>query len=266
MPPSFFDSLWALNPWAAEPDRDVAQAPSLRDYMPPLEEVVGPPPSPPPTRPRTELPDITYANDDWFQSLKQHWVPKSTVIPPELHVSKNMREEVKAFVNRHIAKGATPRDKLQCFDYANYQLFVSGHRTGGRPSLDPSSFQLLIEYPENGKLVEEVQLGATIEAVLYIKEALHQNIPVLAGICIKEYDPRPNNVKSTPFVEPTNHYVVIVGMDKDSEGVYFQYYDYYVLPGGTNSGETRFYLKPTMKLEWLYGHVMMAEVRRTMAR
>ena len=263
MPRPFSFNPWALNPWASEPARDAAQAPSLKAVLRPAEELVVRPPPPSPTDPRTELPETTYETDDWYQSMRQRWQPKLPVIQPGLHVSKSMSEEVKAFVNRHVAAGDVPRTTLQCFDYANYQMHVAGFRTGGRPSLDQRSLQILVEYPENGDLVEEVQLDATIEAVLYIKEALHQNIPVLVGICIKTYDPRPNNVKSTPFVEPTNHYVVIVGMDEDKDGVYFEYYDYYFQPEGPESIETRFYLKPTMKLEWLHGGVMVAEVRRT---
>lgn len=265
MPRSLFADIWALNPWAAEPERDAALAPSLRSVLVPPEPLVVAPPGPPPTQPRTWLPETTYDTEDWFRSLVRHWEPKAPVIPPELHVDHSMNVEVGQFVNRHVAEGGVKREKLHCFDYANYQLHRAGFMTGGRPSSDPHSLQVLIEYPEAGELVEEVQVSETLEAVHYIREALHQGTPVLVGICIKTYSPRPNNVKSTPFVEPTNHFVVIVGMDKDEKGVYFRYYDYYFQPV-SEAEKTRLYLMPTLKLEWLYSGVMLAEVRRSAPR
>jgi hypothetical protein len=276
VPDLFSFNPWALNPWATEPARDAVQAPSLRDVLVPAEPLVVRTQSPP-TTPSTSLPEITYETDDWFQSLRQNWETKAPVIAPQYHVNKNMRGEVAKFVNRHLKQGETPRTELQCFDFAAYQMHVAngpdatGFRTGGRPSADERSFQMLIEYPENGKLVEEVQLDVSIEAILYIKEALHQDMPVLTGLCIRTFfhddgrPARPNNVKSTWFVEPTNHYVVIVGMGATNYGhPYFQYYDYYFDPLGEGQ-HCKFYLRPTMKLE-AGEKMVVAEVRRTSRR
>ena len=93
------------------------------------------------------------------------------MIPADLHVSKSMADKVAAFVGRST-------DALECFHYAAYQMHVAGFRTTQRPSKEPRNFQILIEHRvPDGSLVEEVQVEAAIEAVLYIKEALHQNIP-----------------------------------------------------------------------------------------
>ena len=272
MPDPFSSNPWGLNLWASEPARDVAQAPSLRDVLRPAPEIVSPPAPPPPTEARTTLPEFSYETEDWFQSLKQNWTPVAPLIKPELHVNKHMAPEVRDFVNRHVRQGGTRRERLQCFDFAAYQLHRAGFRTGGRPSTDERSFQILIEYPEDGKLVEEVQVDVTIEAVLYIKEALQNKLPVLIGMCIRRFfdengqPARPNNVKSTPFVEPTNHYVVIVGMGSGNYGdVYFHYYDYYHDPLGEGR-YCNFFLQPTMKLETPEKSMVMAEVRRTMVR
>lgn len=266
MPPSVFDNLWALNPWGAEPDRGAALAPSLRNVLTPVEPLVVPPPPPPPTKPRTELPDISYEADDWYQSLRRHWPTKAPVIPRELHVDHSMAARVCRFVGKPVAADGTPLVKPQCYDYAAYQLHRGGYRTGGRPSIDARSWQVLVEHQEGGRLVQEVQLAETLEAVLYIQEVLQDDVPVLVGVCIRKYAPRPNNVKSTPFTEPTNHFVVIVGMGKNDHGVYFDYYDYYFRPDGLEAESTRLYLKPTLKLEWLGGEVTLAEVRRSVAR
>lgn len=272
MPP-WLDNLWAMTPWAAEPERDAAQAPSLAPYLPAFEPATPRPPIPPPTGPRPKLPDTTYESDDWFQMLVRSWEPKAAVIPPDLFVSHDMYDEVKKFVNRNLAPGAAPREKIECFDYANYQLHRKKFRAGGRPSRDSSSWQILINYPENdGTLFEVVQVPETIEAVMYIKEVLHQNTPVLIGICLRLYNhrdgtpARPNNVASTPFIEPTNHYVVIVGMDRDDrKEPYFQYWDNYYRPDTAKGQDCKLFLKPTMKLEKPDGEVVMAEVRHTLS-
>ena len=74
-------------------------------------------------------------------------------------------------------------------------------------------------------------------------------------------------VKSTWFVEPTNHFVVIVGMDTDNYGnPYFQYYDYYFHPDSVDGRACRLFLQPTLKLERTDREVVLAEVRRTMKR
>ena len=257
MPLPFFVNLWACNPWIAEPERDAAQSQhTLATDPPPVPEAVTPAP-PAPAEPGAEF---TYSTADWFQSLSESWEPKAAIIPTDQHVGGAKAHDVAAFVGKE--------GKLQCFDYAAYQLHVAGHRTTSRPSRDAHNFQILIEHRQpDGSLLEEVQLPEAIEAVLYIKEVLHQDIPVLVGICLKYYEPRPNDVASTPFVEPTNHYVVIVGMDTTDYGdPYFQYYDYRFHPDGVDGQHCRLYLKPTMKLESLDGRVKLAEVRRTMKR
>jgi hypothetical protein len=266
--PSFLDNLWAMSPWAAEPERDAAQAPSLAGSLPPFEPFHLPPPPPP--APWTELPDITYDQEDWFQGMRWPWPEIPSVIPPEKFVGHDMLEDVKKFVNRNLAANATPREKIECFDYANYQLRQAGGRPGGRPSRDERSLQVLINYPEGGELVEEVQVPETIEAVLYIKEVLQQGIPVLIGICLRDYHnrdgtpARPNNVASTWFVEPTNHFVVIVGMGTGAGEPYFQYWDNYFRPDTKAGQDCRLFLRPTLKLERPDGMVVLSEVRRTM--
>jgi hypothetical protein len=257
--PSWLNDLWALSPWAAEPERDAAQAPSLANFLPPHEPLV----------PGAE---ITYETEDWYQMLRSPWPPKAAVIPVEKYVGKEMKEnEVKTWVNRYVQEGGTRREKIECFDVAAYQLSRVKARTGGPPAEDSRSLQILINYLENGDLVEKVQVPETIEAVMYIKEVLHQDIPVLVGICIRGYRnrdgtrARPNDRESTWFVEPSNHYVVIVGMDADDNGrPYFQYYDYHFHPETSDGQACKLFLQPTMKLERTDREVVLAEVRHTL--
>ncbi len=258
MPLPFFVNLWACNPWVAEPERDAAQSQhALAPDLPPITDVVAPAPQAPPAEPEAEF---TYSTEDWYRSLSETWPAKAAVITADQHVGGSMAQDVAAFVGKE--------GKLQCFDYAAYQMHVAGFRTTGRPSRDARNFQVLIEHRQpDGSLLDAVQLPETIEAVQYLKEVLHQDIPVLVGICLKYYSPRPNNVESTPFVEPTNHYVVIVGMDTADHGEpYFEYYDYRFRPGSPGGQRCRLYLKSTMRVESLDGGVVLAEVRRTMAR
>ncbi len=268
MPRDLFSDLWALNLWAAEPERAMVLAPSLRSVLPPVEPLPLPPAHATPTSPREFLPETTYDTEDWYQSLFRSWEPKAPVIPPGLHVDFTMSVEVGQWVNRHVLEGSVKREKLQCFDFASFQLHRAGYATGGRPAADSRSWQVLVEYPERGRLVEEVQVPETLEAVHYVREALHgSDMPVLVGICLTGFPSRPNNLKSTPFVEPTNHFVVIVGMGRDERlGVYFSYYDYFYEPEGSDAEVTRLYLKPTLKLQALDGRVMLAEVRRSVRR
>jgi hypothetical protein len=117
---------------------------------------------------------------------------------------------------------------VHCFDYAQYQLHVARFRSTG-PGKDPASYlQLFVEsQDEPGRRVDVTDVEATIEGIEYIKAMLQDEVPVLVGIRLLSYRPRPNPDRTT------NHFVVIVGMgvEPDKGGpyggqYYFSYFDY----------------------------------------
>jgi hypothetical protein len=273
MPGPIFLNAWGCNPWADEPDRNAGHdQQQMGSYFSTIPAGTAPglveEPSyfstiPPGVAPKLMAePDDSYRYEDWFISLKQDWGSKAAVIPAEKYVSSADKSDVGKFITE-VRK--VPKDTIQCFDYADYQLYRAGFRTTSRPSVEPSNWQILVEHDVDGVRVQEVQVAPTIEAVMYMREAIQQGIPVLVGVCIHGYVNRPNNYKVTPFIEPQNHYAVVVAMGENDEGVYFDYYDY--LDDGTNHPDwQRFYLKNNLRLESSGGGYVIAEVRRTLRR
>jgi hypothetical protein len=255
MPLPWLFNEWGCNPFSPEPERDVAvdsrqfggsRPPSLADVLNPPAPVKDP---------------ADYSTDDWYDTLTVDWQPVPNVIPDEKHVYREDAEAVRNFVNRHRAPDKQ-KTSLQCFDYANYQIHVQEFRPSGPAALSEDTLMVVHEYRESGGVRSEVQVFATVEAVGYLKAALLEGTPVLVGLRLNDWDARPNERKSTPFVEPTNHFVVVVGMGDDTNGKYFSFFDY----SHAQRDEDRLYLRPSLLImsndDWL----TLTEVRHSYPR
>jgi hypothetical protein len=266
MPAPLFLNIWACNPWATKDDPSGAAAQqSAGSYFATVPVGTSPDivdPGSASADPGAEDDPENYSDKDWYIGLTKDWGSHGPVIPPNLYVSHAQDDEVRRFM-AEVRK--VQKDKIECYDRADYQLYLAGFRTTPRPSKNPDNWQILIENLVDGKPVQSVQVNPTIEAVMYMHEALGQDIPVLVGVNILGYKPRPNDTKATPFIEPQNHYVVVVGYGENDEGVYFDYYDY--LDGKPEHDDMKkFYLQDNMHLGWKYDGYIVAEVRRTLKR
>jgi hypothetical protein len=193
-----------------------------------------------------------------YQSLTADWPDVSPVI--SRHITRADRDEVKRYWHDNWRNADNPNDTLQCFDWAQYQLRVVDYRSTGS-GRDPTTYlQLFIESADDrGARVDVTDTDATMEALSYVKDRLKQGIPVLVGIRMLEYPPRPNPDKTT------NHFVVIVGMGRNEDvptfepQFYFEYFDYLC------DVPLRFYLynMPTLALAGLGSDPRVAQVRRT---
>lgn len=256
MPLPWLFNQWACNPFAAEPDRNAAvdqEALGIRFQTRP-EDIVATPLAP-------VGDEADYSPAEWYASLTADWPEVANVIPKSLHVFKSDETEVLEFVN-----GSLPQDKqrtsLQCFHYAWYQLHVAGFRPTGPPALSDDSMLVLREYAEPDGVRTELQVEAMVEAVQYVKSSLLLETPVLIGVRLKLFEARPNNRRSTPYIEPTNHFVVVVGMGQDETGYYISFFDYY----HEQDSDDRLYLGPELLMESAFGFRTLTEVRRSRPR
>ena len=216
MPLPWAVNQWACNQFAAEPERDAildAEKFSLVGWLPE--------PSP------VSNPDH-YTVADWYGVAVADWPEIEPVIAVDQQVRKLHDNCVRAFLDR--VYGAA-KDELECFDRANYQLYVAGYSTAGRPADDDRTILLIKDYWVEGRLQPELEVVDTLKAIDVLRASLRDRTPVLLGLQIKFVgealrDWRPNERRSTPYVEPTNHYVVAVGMGLDGNRPYISYYDY----------------------------------------
>lgn len=245
MPETVYVNPWPGNPWDPELDRETAAS---------LESLgLG-----------FEFRPIALAGPDdagaRYASLVLDWPDAGPVIDAALHVDSGLRTAVLAYRNAKTSDEEKKRKPLQCFDYADYQLDRANHGTTERPSRDPKNFQLLLERVTPGGPVDEIDVAAAAGAVEYLKSALAEGVPVLVGVRLNTYDPRPNDLASTPdVVEPTNHFVVVVGMGSDGDRRYFSYYDYLHRPAVRD----RLYLDADMGLRTDGGTRDLVQVRRS---
>jgi hypothetical protein len=254
MPQPWLLNLWACNPFAAEPDRNAALAIEAMGIS--FE-----------TSPDdlTSSPLVTVGGEvnsiaDWSASLTADWPTVANVIPKDLHVFESHSQEVLDFVNARLGANEQ-RVSLECFHYAQYQLYLAGFRPSGPPAASPETILVLHEYVEAGRRRTEVQAEPMVRAVEYLKAALLAETPVMIGVRIDGFEPRPNDWKSTPYIEPTNHFVVAVGMGHDDLGPYLSFFDY----SHRQRDYDRFYLQPNLIMESPTGRVL-TEVRRSRAR
>ncbi|MDP1843261.1 MAG: hypothetical protein Q8K64_07545 [Sediminibacterium sp.] len=99
-----------------------------------------------------------------------------------------------------------------CLELSRQQIAKLGYKVGGYM---PGSQTYQIYSRANG-----INKNTAIEGVSYIVNALQKNIPVVIGV---DYGVTSPNTDLT-----TNHFVVVVGMDKDPTGrLIFRFYDNY---------------------------------------
>lgn len=257
MPLPWLVNQWACSQFGAEPERDAAvdaglygtpSPPSLAPWIPAPEPVKNP---------------DDYTTADWKASLVADWPDVSSVIPSDKQVFKAHDSDVLQFLKDSYGTVKLP-DQIQCFDRANYQLHLAEYRPSGPAALDDLTIMALHEYDDEatGTLRTEVQVLGTIKAVDYLKESLQAGIPMLVGLRLNFRGPllsrwRPNERRSTPFVEPTNHFVVAVGMGRDAIGEYVAYFDY----GHRHDDTDRLYLHDSLLIESADGKRTLTEVR-----
>jgi len=254
--PDWSISQWLANGWGAEPDRDAAldraemggvPPPSLADVLVPPVKAVGP---------------DDYSPIEWYRALTADWPEVPNVIPPEKHVLGTHSEAVLNFKNRgrEESKKAT---KLECNDYARYQLHIQRFSASGPPALDGNSKLVLEENGPKGARVPAIRLDEMVEAIWYFKSALAEGTPVMVGVKIEGYEREPNNIYETPYVVPTDHFVVVVGMGVESDTKhYVSYFNYHHSQKDTD----RLYLKKGMLMESDVTGYRLTEVRRSYPR
>lgn len=117
-----------------------------------------------------------------------------------------------------------------CYKLANYQLSVAGYEANGK------YYQAYTEQ-------KGVNKQQTQTAVEYITKSLQAGKPVMVGV--DDQDGHPGNADKT-----TDHWIVIVGMDSDKKGNYFNFYDNATSneKQGTSSANKLYYEAKTGKI------------------
>ena len=243
MPDPVTRNRWSGNPWEADPERQAASdAQQLGGVW---GGALGLAASAMASDDSADSSAPTQSSDDAYTSLVADWPEVPPVI--ERHITVSDLKEVVDYWYDHWRNQKRSDDKIQCFDWAQYQLHVKTLRSTGHAADDTSYFQLFVESLDHPpdfrrddtvsredvcKRVDVTDNGRTVEGIQYLKESLSRKIPVLVGIRLLWYLHRPNADLTT------NHFVVVVGMGKaDAKGdgtandafrpqYYFSYYDY----------------------------------------
>ena len=257
MPTPWLFNAWGCNSWATEPDRSAAEDLThlgiTFSTLP--SDIIAEPLAPPD--------DQAIATAEWFAALTGDWPPVPPLIPLEAKVSEQNRSTVLDWVNASLPENEK-RTYVVCFHMAAYQLSKADMTPSGPPARSEKSFLLVKEFEEaDGSLRSELQVETTVEAVTYLKESLVAGRPSLVGLRYNSWERdrggRPNDLYNTPYVVPTNHFIVVVGMGTDRVGPYFSFYDYL-----SSYGEhSRFYLKPNLAIETTGAGKTLTEVRRS---
>lgn len=161
--------------------------------------------------------------DDAYASLTADW---PTIAPlSSRHITIDDFSDVYAVWDKYWRNPKKADDKVHCFDFAQYQLRIDDFRGTG-DGADPSTYyQLFVETFDERARVDVTDVARSAEALAYLKAQIIGGVPVMAGIRLLTYPPRPNPDHTT------NHFVVIVGMGQEDDGPYdaryfFWYYDY----------------------------------------
>jgi hypothetical protein len=101
--------------------------------------------------------------------------------------------------------------RKNCFDYAKKQIAIVGYKLSGY--FDAGQTIQAYKHP-NGADSNKCK-----QAIAYLYSAIQRGIPVVVGV---DEGPGSPNKKTD---NTTDHFVVIVGMGKDSIGNYFSFYD-----------------------------------------
>ncbi len=120
-----------------------------------------------------------------------------------------------------------------CFDYCTEQLRVVGRSMkspnwGDKTKMNAHIYQLYLVSDVAG-MKKGAQGRQFVDGIKYVKQALKDKIPVVAGV--DDGDGSPNKDKVT------DHFVVIVGMGTDATGNYFRFYDNATSSGSHGTSE-----------------------------
>jgi hypothetical protein len=255
MPNPVLINLWSCNIWDREVDRETAvDTEALHDQFPYRPGQIQAVPL------GSDGHEVSQGAFERYEMLTDGWPEVPPVIDPSLHVTKQQDDAVRTYRNAKTEDEAERASKLECYDRADYQLHLAHYGTTDRPTRDPKNWQLLTEVVMPEGVADQVDIGETVGAVEYLKEVLPQGRPVLVGVRLSWFPDRPNDLKSTPSaIEPTNHFVVIVGMGVDDHGPYFSYYDYMKRP----SDQERMHLYADMKIASKGEERHLVQVRRS---
>jgi hypothetical protein len=223
-------NLWHRYRWA----RDIAEdaASSEADFGVNWEECLWEPPT-------SDLPLL----EDLYGDLLREWPITPRAIEPSRYIHKG-NAAAEDYWEREWKESAD--DRIQCFDWARYQMWIGGFPrvSGYRPQT--TTFQVF--HKDTG-----VDVNQTVEAVRYLQQALQAGVPVLVGVYLT-YWRRVFKPDDT-----TNHYVVIVELGLDDDGPYLLFYD-----SGAEAIESKFYLKENLLIEnGLKKNMIVTHVRQT---
>lgn len=148
-----------------------------------------------------------------YKCICSDWLTIPSVIPQKIskiasHVDEN-------FVGWPGSTGNCFKLSVQQIEKNNCVLVDTGY-----DEKSPNIFQIWKD-TNNDKvndLTGDSQKKRFVECIAYLKEALNDGIPVIAGV--DNMSNHPGNGDLT-----TDHFVTIVGMGKDSKGCYFLFYD-----------------------------------------
>jgi hypothetical protein len=258
MPQPWLFNQWACSPWATEVDREAAVDTEATSVLPPLTKE-----------------DIQAANRDdgiqpgfpsispaeWQRSLTANWTDVAAVIHATDQIQESDFTEVLDWVNS-TRDADKQRSSLHCFDYAHYQVWDAGFGVSGPGHVSPTTLLVLLEFPDGPGVRTQIQTETMVEAVTYMKEMLQAGTPVLIGLRLRLFEERPNERRSTPYIEPTNHFVVAVGMGTDDEGPFISFYDY----SHGFARRDRLYLRPDLTMTNSGDYRHLTEVRRSTRR
>lgn len=242
--PGLLANLWACNRWDTDADLQTASDRAALGVNWQA-EVVALESDESATSPQ----EMRYDAAAWHRDLTKDWPDVPALIGPGDFIGTGHSDAYRHW-NEHWRDTSRPPDRpdtIQCFDYARYQLLVTGHDTTDyRP--DSTTYQV---YTTAGG----VDLNETAEGVRYLKRTLARRVPVLVGILLASYDAPPElrNRDRT-----TNHYVVMVGMGTDAEGPFFLFLDR--LLGSTPQA---FYFRSSLKLEHEGEKRLVTQIRET---
>lgn len=264
--PNFLFNLWACNQW--EPDVEQQNAVCTEDFGTSWDQSIW----------EAENDDYNsspdqgspYTAEEWYNELIKDWpaVTEPLINSANFIAASNVQAKAywEANWRKKLPDGTPdPEDyKMQCFEYAAYQLLVAknldppqGYRTTSAPNeknkREDTYFQIFT-------LSEGINGNKTAEAIAYLKEAFNAKIPVMVGLHLSEYDRMSPDSKLGNYDKSTNHYVVLVTMNKDDAGkYYFGYYDYL----SRYDPDNKLYLNTDLSVKDEWGFRQITHIRKS---
>lgn len=262
MPLPWLVNQWACSPWQTEDGQQAAVDTETFTVLPPLTEADLAPKSSPPGPAPDEGGFWQISPSEWAESFRENWPTVEGFIPESERVTKAKDEDIRDWVNI----GATPgkeRTYLQCRDYAAYQVHLRKYGVSGPGHLSQGATIVgVVGRSENSKLVHDILEEEMVTALVYLREALQAQTPVMIGIRLNLWPGEgstPNNYRATDYIELTNHFVVAHGMGRDDNGCYISFVDYQ----HALSDDDRLYLRDDLTLSDSIDARTLIEVRRS---